>query len=48
MLMLHRQVRSAATKADCILTGSKNAKGDDVKRCDLVANDAALAILRKL
>ena len=48
LVMLHLQVRSAATKADCIVTGSKNAKGDDVKRCDLVANDAALAILREL
>ena len=35
--MLHRQVRSAGAKADRAGTGSKNAKGDDVKRFDLVA-----------
>ena len=48
LLMLHRQVRSAVAKADRAGTGSKNAKGDDVKRFDLVANDAALAVLREL
>ena len=46
--MLHRQVRSAVAKADRVGTGSKNAKGDDVKLFDLAANDAALAVLRKL
>ena len=46
--MLHHQARSAVAKADRAGTGSKNAKGDDVKRFDLVANDAALAVLRKL
>ncbi len=48
LLMLHRQVRSAVAKADRAGTGSKNAKGDDVKRFDLVANDAALALLEEL
>jgi myo-inositol-1(or 4)-monophosphatase len=46
--MLHRQVRSAVVKAGRAGTGFKNAKGDDVKRFDLVANDAALAVFRKL
>ncbi len=46
--MLHRQVRSAVVKADHAGTGSRNAKGDDVKRFDLAANDAALAVLQKL
>ncbi len=45
--MLHRQVRSAVAKADRSGTGGRNAKGDDVKRFDLVANDAALSVLRK-
>ena len=48
LLMLHRQVRSAVAKADRAGTGSKNAKGDDVKRFDLVANDAALVVLKEL
>jgi myo-inositol-1(or 4)-monophosphatase len=47
LLMLHRQVRSAVAKADRAGTGSKNAKGDDVKRFDLVANKAALGVLRE-
>lgn len=46
--MLHRQVRSAVAKADRAGTGSKNMKGDDVKLFDLAANDAALAVFRKL
>ena len=46
--MLHRQVRRAVTKTDRAGTGSKNAKGDDVKRFDLVANDAALVVLKEL
>ncbi len=48
LLMLHRQVRRAVAHADSAATGSKNAKGDDVKRFDLVANDAALAVLKEL
>ena len=48
LLKLHRQVQSAVAKTDRAGTGSKNAKGDDVKRFDLVANDAALAVLREL
>ena len=45
--MLHRQVRSAVAKADRAGTGSKNAKGDDVKLFDLAAADAALAVFRE-
>ena len=48
LLTLHRQVRSAVAKSDRAGTGSKNAKGDDVKLFDLAANDAALDILRDL
>ena len=46
--MLHRKVRSAVAKSDRAGTGSKNAKGDDVKLFDLAANDAALEVLRDL
>jgi len=46
--MLHRQVRSVVAKADRAETGSKNAKGDTVKRFDLAADDTALAVFRKL
>ena len=45
--MLHRQVRSAVAKSDRAGTGSKNAKGDEVKLFDLAANDAALDVLRE-
>ncbi len=45
--MLHRQVRSAVAKADRTGTGSKNAKGDGVKRFDLAANDAALVVFKE-
>ena len=48
LLMLHRQVRSVVGKAGRSGTGSRNAKGDDVKRFDLLANDAALAVLNEL
>jgi myo-inositol-1(or 4)-monophosphatase len=48
LLTLHRQVRGAVAKADRAGTGSKNAKGDDVKRFDLVANDEALIVLKEL
>ena len=37
MLMLHRQARSAVASADRAGNRAKNAKGDDVKRFDLVA-----------
>ena len=47
LLTLHRQVRRAVAKADRSGTGSKNAKGDDVKRFDLVANDAALNVVQE-
>ncbi len=48
LLTLHRQVRSAVAKADRAGTGSVNAKGDDVKRFDLVADEAASAVLGEL
>ncbi len=48
LLMLHRQVRNTVAKADRAGTGSKNAKGDDVKRFDLVASDTALTVFREL
>ena len=48
LLKLHRQVRSAVAQADRAETGSRNPKGDDVKRFHLVANDAALGVLRDL
>jgi myo-inositol-1(or 4)-monophosphatase len=48
LLTLHRQVRSAVATAGHAGTGSRNAKGDDVKRFDLAANDAALGVLKEL
>ncbi len=48
LLMLHHQVRSAVAKSDRAGTGTKNAKGDNVKRFDLVANEAALVVLKEL
>ena len=48
LLALHRHVQSAVATAGLDAIGSKNAKGDDVKRFDLAANDAALAVLGRL
>ena len=48
LLMLYRQVRNAISKDDLARTGSKNAKGDEVKIFDLAANDAVLAVLKEL
>jgi myo-inositol-1(or 4)-monophosphatase len=48
LLLLHRQVREAVMESGRAGTGSRNAKGDDVKLFDLAANDAALAVFRKL
>ena len=47
-LMLHRQVRDAVMVSGRMGSGARNAKGDDVKLFDLGANDAALAVFRKL
>ena len=47
LLMLHRRVRDAVMETGRVGSGARNAKGDDVKRFDLVANDAALGILRE-
>ena len=46
-LMLHRRVRGAVMNSRSAGTGTRNAKGDDVKLFDLAANDAALAVLEK-
>ncbi len=45
--MLHRQVRNAVMESGRVGSGSRNAKGDDVKLFDLAANDAALDVLRE-
>ncbi len=47
MLRLHRQVRSAVAGAERACAESTNAKGDDVKHFDLVANDAALSVIEQ-
>ena len=47
-LMLHLQVRDAVMVSGRMESGDMNAKGDDVKLFDLGANDAALAVFRKL
>jgi myo-inositol-1(or 4)-monophosphatase len=41
-------VRGAVAKAERAGTGSRNAKGDDVKHFDLVANEAVLVVLKEL
>ena len=45
---LHQSIRKAVFDAGRAGTGSRNAKGDDVKVFDVTANDAALDVLRKL
>ena len=45
---LHQSIRKAVLDAGRAGTGSRNAKGDDVKLFDLAANDAALDVLREL
>jgi len=45
---LHQSVRKAVLDAGREAIGTRNAKGDDVKRFDLVANDAALAVFREI
>ncbi len=45
---LHQSIRKAVLDADRSGTGSRNAKGDDVKVFDVTANNAALDVLRKL
>ena len=47
LLTLHTQVHNIVPKAGCAGAGTKNAKGDHVKLFDLMANDTALAVLRK-
>ncbi len=47
LLMLHRRVRDAVMETGRVGSGARNAKGDDVKRFDLVADDAALGMLRE-
>jgi len=45
---LHQSVRKAVLDAGREAIGTRNAKGDDVKCFDLVANDAALAVFREI
>ena len=45
--MLHRRVREAVMESGRAGSGTRNAKGDDVKLFDLTANDAALTVLRE-
>ena len=45
--MLHRRVRGAVMESGRVGSGARNAKGDDVKLFDLVANDAALVVLEE-
>jgi myo-inositol-1(or 4)-monophosphatase len=45
---LHQSIRKAVLDAGRAGTGSRNAKGDDVRLFDLAANDAALDVLRDL
>ena len=45
---LHQSVRKAVLDAGREATGTRNAKGDEVKVFDLAAEDAALAVLRRL
>jgi fructose-1,6-bisphosphatase/inositol monophosphatase family enzyme len=47
LLTLHLQVRRAVARTGRAGTGTKNAKGDDVKLFDLDANDTALGVLRE-
>ncbi len=46
-LVLHRRVRVAVMESERVGSGTRNAKGDDVKLFDLAANDAALDVLRE-
>ncbi len=45
--MLHREVREAVLNCGRGKTGDVNAKGDDVRAVDLVADDAAIAVLER-
>ncbi len=47
LIMLHREVREAVLSCGREKTGDVNAKGDDVRAFDLVANDAAIAVLER-
>ncbi len=47
LIMLHREVREAVLSCGRGKTGDVNAKGDDVREFDLVADDAAIAVLER-
>lgn len=47
LIMLHREVRAAVLGCGREKTGDINAKGDEVRAIDLVANDAAIAVLER-
>jgi len=48
LLTLHCRVRDAVMESRHVGSGSRNAKGDDVKLFDLAANDAAMDVFWKL
>ncbi len=47
LIMLHREVREAVLGCGREKTGDVNPKGDDVRAFDVVANDAAIAVLER-
>ncbi len=47
LITLHREVREAVLGCGREKTGDVNAKGDDVRAFDLVAEDAAIAVLER-
>ena len=47
LIMFHREVREAVLNCGRGKTGDVNAKGDDVRAFDLVADDAAIAVLER-
>ena len=47
LITLHREVREAVRGCERGKTGDVNAKGDDVRAFDLVADDAAIAVLER-
>ena len=48
LLTLHQRVRDAVLESGHEESGTKNAKGDDVKQFDVTANNAAVTVLREL
>jgi len=48
LLTLHQRVRDVVLESGHEESGTKNAKGDDVKQFDVTANNAAVTVLREL